>query len=255
MAGSFAGTFAVVFAAIAGFWLFDSFLERMDRSETQAEARRSFGEGQALAAAGRNAEAVERFKSAVAIARDNRDYQLALADALLAVGKTAEADTIANQVLLHDSMDGAANLSMARIDVRKGDFADAPSYYHRAVYGRWPVNLAGHRTQVRLELIELLARQNAKQELLAELLAVEDEVSDTDTQKRLARLFLAAGSPARSAELFRAIIHKQPDGDAYAGLGDAELDQRNYRQARADFETALRVRTAPMPRSKSGLTW
>ena len=92
---------------------------------------------------------------------------------------------------------------MARINAREGNAVDAASYYHRAIYGRWPVNAAGHRTQVRLELIELLARQNAKQELLAELLAVEDQVSDTDTQKRLAHLFLAAGSPARSAALFR----------------------------------------------------
>ena len=45
---STAGTLAVIFAAIAGFWLFDSLLERMDRVETQAEARRWFGEGQAL---------------------------------------------------------------------------------------------------------------------------------------------------------------------------------------------------------------
>ncbi len=245
-AGSFAGTFAIIFASIAGLWLFDSFLERMDRAETQAEARRSFREGQALAAAGRNAEAAERFRSAVAIERDNRDYQLALANALLAVGKTAGAETIANEVLLNDSTDGAANLTMARINVREGDVADAGSYYHRAIYGRWPVDPAGHQTEVRLELIDFLARpdvarQNVKQELLAELLAVEDQVSDTNTQKRLARLFLEAGSPARSAELFQAIIHKQPDSDAYAGLGDAELELRNYRQARADFETALRL--------------
>jgi tetratricopeptide (TPR) repeat protein len=253
---SAAGAFAVIFAAGAGLWLFDSFLARMDRSETQAEARRYFGEGQALAAAGRSADAVERFRSAVAIARDNRDYQLALANALLGIGKPTAAETVTNEVLLRDSTDGPANLTMARINVDEGHLADAASYYHRAIYGRWPSDPAGngpaedgrpgndaaaHRMQVRLELIDILARQHAKQELLAELLAVEDQVSDTGTQKHLARLFLAAGTPARSAALFQTIIDQQPDGDAYAGLGEAELELRNYTQARAAFQAALNL--------------
>ena len=240
------GTFAIVFAAIAGLWVFDSFLERMDRSETSAEAQRSFAEGQGLAAAGRNAEAVDRFSSAVAIARDNRDYRLALSNALLAVGKTLDAEATANQVLQRDSTDGAANLTMARINVREGDFEDAESYYHRAIYGRWPSDPAKHRTDVRLELIDRLSqrdltRPDGRQELLAELLAVEGDVTDVATEKRLARLYLAAGSPSHSAQLFQTIIRERHnDPDAWAGLGDAELAQRNYRRARTDFETALR---------------
>jgi len=240
------GTFAIVFAAIAVLWAVDSFLERIDRSETSAEALRSFTEGQALAAAGRNAEAVERFQDALAIARDNRDYQLALANALLAVGKTSEAEATANQALQHDSTDGPANLTMARIYLHEGDFDEAESYYHRAIYGRWPSDPARHRTDVRLELIDRLSRQDltrpdARQELLAELLAVEGDVTDVPTQKRLAHLYLAAGSPSHSAQLFQTIVRERHnDPDAYAGLGDAELAQRNYRRARTDFETALR---------------
>jgi tetratricopeptide (TPR) repeat protein len=243
------GTFAIVFAAIAGLWVFDSFLERMDRAETLAEAQRSFAEGRTMAAAGRNAEAVDRFSGAVAIARDNRDYQLALANALLAVGKTNEAEATANQALQRDSTDGPANLTMARINLQEGDFEDAESYYHRAIYGRWPSDPAQHpaihRTEVRLELIDRLSRRDltrpdARQELLAELLAVEGDVTDVATQKRLAHLYLAAGSPSHSAQLFQTIVRERHnDPDAYAGLGDADLAQRNYRRARTDFESAL----------------
>ena len=238
------GTFAIVFASIAGLWVFDSFLERMDRSETMAEARRSFDAGQALAAAGRNAQAVEQFRNALANARNNDDYQLALANALLAVGKTAEAASTANEVLEHDSTDGAANLTMARIELREGDFEDASSYYHRAIYGRWPADPARHRTDVRMELIDRLSRQDltrpdAREELLAELLAVEGDVTDTATRKRLAYLYLTAGSPSHSAQLFQTVIREHHnDADAWAGLGNADLAQRNYRQARTDFETA-----------------
>jgi tetratricopeptide (TPR) repeat protein len=65
-------------------------------------------------------------------------------------------------------------------------------------------------------------------------------VTDVPTQKRLAHLYLAAGSPSHSAQLFQTIIRERHnDPDAYAGLGDAELAQRNYRRARTDFETAL----------------
>jgi len=240
------GTFAIVFAAIAGLWVFDSFLERMDRLETAAEALRSFSAGQALAAAGRNAEAVEQFQRALAIARDNRDYQLALANALLAVGKTNEAEATASHVLQHDSTDGSANLTMARINLHEGDFEDAESYYHRAIYGHWPSDPAKTRTDVRLELIDRLSRRDltrpdARQELLAELLAVESDVTDVATRKRLARFYLAAGSPSHSAQLFQTIVHERHnDPDAYAGLGDADLAQRNYRRARTDFESALR---------------
>jgi hypothetical protein len=138
---STAGTFAMIFASMAGLFLFDSFLERRDRAETQAEARRWFSEGQALAKAGRNKQAVERFRSAVAIARDNRDYQLALANALLATGKPAGAESVANEVLQRDSMDGAANLAMARIKANEGDLADAASI----IIGRYMA--AGRRIQ------------------------------------------------------------------------------------------------------------
>ena len=164
--------------------------------------------------------------------REGRDRVSMAGQTLLAVGKTAGAETVVNDLLLHDSTDGAANLTMARINVREGDVADAGSYYHRAIYGRWPVDPAEHRTEVRLELIDFLARQdvarqNAKQELLAELLAVEDQVSDINTLHSPWRVAKVGGdSPQRYEEptpLGQAVIARcrfltTRTAPAYAGM-------------------------------------
>ena len=74
----------------------------------------------------------------------------------------------------------------------------------------------------RMELIDLLSKQGKKQELLAELISLEAELSreSPGIRKRLANLFLAADSPARAAEIYQAMAAKDPkDVAAYEGLG------------------------------------
>jgi tetratricopeptide (TPR) repeat protein len=92
-------------------------------------------------------------------------------------------------------------------------------------------------------LIDLLARRNSKEELLAELLPLQDQAPrDLTAQLRIGRLFLVAGSPTRAAETFRSILQDAPtSADAYAGLGEADFARGNYRAAQRDFQTALRL--------------
>lgn len=240
---TFLGTFALVFVSTAGIFAFDTFLEKMERSESQTEASRFFEEGKRLQRQGRNAEAIAQYRAALSFARDRQQYQFALATALLASGKLSDAETAVDELLRRDSTDGSANLTMARILVKQKELEDATFYYHRAIYGRWQQNAAQHKVQARLELVDLLAREDAKKELLAELLPLQDEVPDPNTQKRIAHLYLLAGSPARASELFRGILRAQPaDADAYYGLGQAEFARGNYRVAYGDFLTALRLK-------------
>jgi tetratricopeptide (TPR) repeat protein len=119
----------------------------------------------------------------------------------------------------------------------------ADSYYHRAIYGRWDEDGPRRRLEVRTELVELLAKREAKEELLAELLPLQAEMDgDAATQAWLARLYLVSGAPARAAALFREILRARPeDRQAHAGLGEAELALGNYRTARSAFESALRL--------------
>ena len=80
---------------------------------------------------------MDRFKDALEIERANRDYQRPLAQAQLAAGQAADAETTLNDLLLNDSTDGPANLAMGRVLVKEGRIREAISYYHRAVYGQW----------------------------------------------------------------------------------------------------------------------
>ena len=82
--------------------------------------------------------------------------------------------------------------------------------------------------------------EEQKQELLAELISLEAESpASGEIQKRLAELFLWQAAPARAANVYAALSGRIPsDIAAYEGLGDAELEQGQYRAA---HETYLRA--------------
>jgi tetratricopeptide (TPR) repeat protein len=227
---------------MAGLFAFDTFLHKTEMNESRAEAQRLYQRGLDFSQQGRYREAIEQFRSALSFSRENIDYQLALARALAASQKYADAATIVRGVLNADPSNGAANLTMARIQEKQGRAADAAFYYHRAIYGRWDDDGSGERLQVRLELIDLLTRENDRQDLLAELLPLQDAKLDLNTRKRVARLYVTAGSPNRAADMFREILHEQPsDPEALAGLGAAEFAKGNYRTARNYFLNASRL--------------
>lgn len=241
---SFFGTFALIFIALAALFVIDTFLARIERNEDRAQATRLFAEGRRMMQNGQYAEAAERFRDAVSIERDNRDYLLALSGALLAAKNFADAETTLDGLLQRDSTDGDANLAMARVQVAEMHFPEGISFYHRAIYGQWRTDPAQNRLKVRFELVGLLAQQNEKAELLAELLPLQDEApDDLATRKRIGQLFLSAGSPARAADVFQEILRRNSqDPDVYAGLGEAEFARGNYQTARTDFLQASRLK-------------
>jgi Flp pilus assembly protein TadD len=243
-APEFLGTFALVLAAIVVLLFVDEWLARIDRAESHAHAANLYAEGRRLLA-GHDADAAsERFASAVAIERTNTRYEVALAEAMLAGGRTADAEETLQRAMTRAETDGEANLLMARVLVREGRQAEAKSFYHRAIYGRWGADSLSKRLSVRFELIGLLVRADAQAELLAELLPLQDLPADSVAQRRtVGRLFVAAGSPARAVEMLRPIVQRSPDdGIAYAGMGDAALALGNFRTARADLAIAAQLR-------------
>jgi tetratricopeptide (TPR) repeat protein len=234
--------FFVVLAATA-LVVVDSVLANTERRETSLEAARFYREGESLMQQHRYADAADSFRSAIANARDNPDYPLALGQALLEAGQLDEANSTLADLLQADSMAGAPNLAMARVFAKEGQFEQADFYYHRAIYGQWKQDADANRIIVRFELADLLAKRNSKAQLLAELLPLQEEASpDAATQTRLARLYMIAGSPARAEAIFRELVHAAPqDAEAHKGLGDAEFALGNYAAAQSAFVSSLRL--------------
>ncbi len=240
---SFLGTFALVLLAIAGLWIADTFLARVDEADSRTQAERLYRQGRALMQQGDNNQAIERMEDAIAIERDNRGYLQSLAEAQFAAGKLDDAQSTLTDLLASDSTAGAASLLMARIAGEEGRFTEAVSYFHRAIYGHWNDHEMENRRRARFELIDFLAKHNSKEELLAELLPVQDYApKDLKTRIRLGRLFLTAGSPARASDEFHAVLHDDPSyAAAHEGMGEADFARGDYRAAQHDFQSALRL--------------
>ncbi len=240
----FVATLAGVLLATALFLSFDIFLARLDRSASDAHAASEYADGLALLAAGRPSDASARFGAAVAIDRQNVNYALALGQALLEQGRTTDAEATLRALLDRAENDGAVNLTMAHVMLRENRPADAKAYFHRAIFGRWGADSVARRTQARFELIDMLAARGDSRELLAELLPFEETSPDsTALRRRLGRLFILAGSPARAAAMFGEVLRRDPeDATAYAGMGEAALELGNFRTARADLAKAAELR-------------
>ena len=242
-AAVFLVTFALILLAMGGLFAVDLFLAGLERRELRSEARHFYDEGMSLARRGRQRQAVDRFQSAVAAERSNPVYQRALADAMLATGRPAEARAIAAALLQREPTDAGASLLVARSLVREGKPGAAVPYYHRAIYGIWDSDTTANQIRSRFELVEVLARMGARSELLAELLPLQDQApTDRDTRRRIAHLFIDAGAPTRAIEILRGLLREHGrDAATYAGLGEAELARGNYRSARVYFATAAQL--------------
>jgi tetratricopeptide (TPR) repeat protein len=232
--------------SIAGLYVLDVFLARVERNEITAEARSFYRQAQAFDTKHDTARAVEMYRRALTLDRNNRQYQLSLARALIAARRFDEARPLLSGILGRDPNDGQTNLEMARLMAAAGHVNDAVSHYHRAIFGAWPQNAEQRRIDVRLELIGFLSRQRRHSELLAEVLALEDlALNNPPLERRVADLFLQAGSPSRAAAAFRLLTREYPkDEQVYKGLGEAELQLGNYRAAQSAFISALRRQPA-----------
>jgi tetratricopeptide (TPR) repeat protein len=236
------GLIIVIVGSIGTLWGVDVFLARTEHSEMLGEASRDFTGGSALLAEGRASDAIAPLRKAYALDRSNGRYALQLAAALVATGKLDEGGTLLRDLLEHNPNDGEANLAEARLLAREGDWDNAFSYYHRAIFGSWDSNGLSQKVAARLELATLLAERGLQKDLLAEILPLETEAANNpDVLRRVAQLYQIAGSAPRAEIVYRGLLRENTDDpDLYRGLGDAELALGNYRVAEAAFQNAIR---------------
>jgi tetratricopeptide (TPR) repeat protein len=151
-----------------------------------------------------------------------------------------------NALLKRDPENALANLGEARIAATDGQTGDAVKFYRRAIDGSWPADQTQNRMQARFELASLLEKTGQRTQAIAELLAALGPAAhDAAVQKKIGQLMLSYGAPREAADVFRNVVQTDDrDGDAYAGLGEAELALENYKDARDAFQKALQLKPA-----------
>ena len=222
------------FAAVAG-------LSKAYHARREALGERWFSRGVADLSAKRYDGAVTEFRSALLYSRDNYDYQLNLAEALIGLQRTGEANSYLVNLWEEEPENGVVNLELARIAAQRGQTEQAQRYYHNAIYAVWPSDQESKRRETRLELIEYLLSIHARAEAQAELIALQENLGeDPAQQRRVADLFLQAQDYEHALAAYRASLkatrHNQA---ALAGAGWAAFELGQYALAEKYLQAAV----------------
>lgn len=242
----------IFFLGVAG-------LSRAYHAQREGLGNRWFTRGMADLNARRYDNAVADFRSALLYARDNYDYQLNLAEALIGLERTTEAYSYLLNLWERQPEDGLVNLEMARIAARRAQTEQAQRYYHNAIYAVWPGDQEAKRRETRFELIEFLLSINAKARAQAESIALQENLGDDAVQQeRVGDLFLKTQDYEHALAAYRISLRENHRGEtALAGagwaafqLGRYPLAERYLQAAEAlnpnDTESAERLKTTQL---------
>ena len=129
----------LVAVVCTGLYLVDRELAGIEKKELNAEARTWFQQAERLASQNRIPEALPLYQRALSLNRKSSEYQVALGRALVSANRLDQAEPVLNTMLQGDPNNGPANLEFARLLVARGNIPAATAYYHRAIYGIWPL--------------------------------------------------------------------------------------------------------------------
>ena len=197
----FSLTLITVAIAVLTYFFFHSFAEHRSVLE-----KRWYERGQIAMAQHHPAEAVEDFRSALSFTSTNSQYQMSLAEALAASGRTQEA--AAYFATLHDAEpgDGYLNLQLARLAVRRGNSQQAIEYYQDALNGLWHGQGTERRLQIRLELAQYFISLGRPIEAQGQLLAAEGNSLDNPAALfQIANLLRRADDPTDALTTYQRV--------------------------------------------------
>jgi len=221
-----------------------SALSRVYHAQQAALGDRWFSRGVTDLKEQRFERAVSEFRTALLYSRDNYDYQLNLAQALIGLTRTSEAYAYLINLWEREPENGLVNLELARIAAQKRDTDQALRYYHNAIYATWPGDEEVQRHNARVELIEFLLSINAKAQAQSELIALAANLNGDPSQHAHAGdLFLRAQDYEHALAEYRLSLksdHRNPAVLAGAGRAAFELGQyllaQHYLQEAADAD-------------------
>ncbi len=221
-----------LFFVFAGFALTQYFVNR-HRAEEASLAQRWFTRGVQAMQANNPIGAAEDFRTALSYDRDNRQYRLRLAEALLGSNRLNEARSHLLSLWELEPGDGEVNLTLARLYARTGNASEAVRYYRNAINGVWPNDAREMRIDTRFELIQYLMGHRDLAQASAELVALQaDAPRNVADQLHLAELLLQIGEPMRAIEVYDSIVKTDPaNAQAWLGKGKASLELGDYEES------------------------
>ncbi len=234
---------ALTLAGLLALFVVTGFAAQAYHSKYAALGEQWNGQGTTDLNAGRVDAAIVDFRTALIYARGNENYDLSLAQALTAAGRTDEAKAYLTGLWERDPGNAQVNLELGRLAARQGNTEEALRYYHSAMYDDWPGrDPAEARRDVRLELFRFLIRQGDQAQAEAELIGMAALLPpDPALYTEVGQLFMEVGDHARAAFEFEGALKLDPNaGEAtLVGAGEAEFYLGNYEAARRNLERAV----------------
>ena len=224
------------------FFVFVAALSRAYKDQQTALGSRWFQRGVTDLNGKRYQAAITDFRAALLYSRDNYTYQLHLAEALLGMNRRAEASAYLLNLWDRQPEDGLVNLELARIAAQKGQLQQAIRHYHDAVYAVWPSQQEIQRRDARLELIELLLRNNAKAQAQAELIGLSESADEDPAQLNLlGDLFMRAQDYEHAVAEYRTSLKADAhNAKTLAGAGYAAYELQQYSLAEHYLQDAIK---------------
>ena len=220
MVGMLFALAAVLFLAITG-------LSHVYHTQQESLGKRWFTRGNAELRAGRFGNSVNDFRAALLYARDDYSYQLDLAEALIGLKRTSEAQAYLINLWERQPENGFVNLELARIYAQKRETDKALRYYYDAIYATWPSDQEPERRQTRVELIDFLLKINARGQAQSELIALAANLGNHPSEQvEVGNLFVRAKDYEDAFNAFQMTLKSDrhnADGTAGAGLAAFEL--------------------------------
>ena len=216
-------------------------LSRIYHAQQETLANRWFTRGAGDLIDGHFDRAVGDFRAALRYSRDNYDYQLNLAQALIGLKRTDEAYAYLINLWEREPENGLVNLELARIAAQKGRTEQALRYYHNAIYAIWPGDSEVERRSTRLELIQYLLRINARTQAQSEMIALAANLGDDPSlHQRVGDLFLQAQDYEHALAEYRLTLKSDHrNSAALAGAGLAAFNLGRYSLAQRYLQVAV----------------
>ena len=237
-------TLLLIFAGMA----LTQYFVNLHRDTELGLARRWFTRGEEAMQANLPKGAADAYRTALNYDRENEQYRLRLAQALVGVGtRAAVAEARAHLLSLweEEPANGEVNLTLARLEAHRGRYSQAVRYYNDAINGVWQDDPRQRRIEARFELTRYFLQQQKWPRAQAELLALQaDAPPDPADQLQLGQMLLQVNDPAHALQAYNAVLSKNDNNaQAWLGEGQAYLALSNY--AEAERATAKAVEHDP----------